>query len=210
VARLDPATLEFLARLVRLEPGSLVRLRGAELWSRVPWNVLVTVPALVPAGDITVSAAAWLALGVDDPSTLERLDAQWRAGLPAGPIVVREVMPLQVVRRMSEAAAATLRETESSGLRGRAVGARVLRDALLDHVPIIVAADADHASDVRVSQRLVQAVARMGLLTEMSGKETARVVTTGPWVGISTDRGSAWWRAQSGLAVNTGISTHRA
>jgi hypothetical protein len=193
-----------------LEPRSLVRVRGAELWSRVPWNVLVTVPASVPAADITVSAAAWLALGADDPSTLERLDAQWRAGMPAGPIVVRETMPVQVVRRVSEAAAETLRETESSGLRGRAVGARVLRDALLDHVPIIVAADADYANDVRVSQRIVQAVARMGLLTEVSDKETARVVTTGPWVGISTDRGAAWWRAQSGLALNPGLNTHRA
>ncbi len=209
MARLDPAIGEFLARLVRLDPQSLVRVRAAELWSSVPWNVLVTVPTTAPVQhDITVLAAAWLALDADDPSTLERLDAKWRAGTPSGPIVVRETLPVHVLRRVSEAAAETLRETESTGVRGRAVGARALRDALLDHVPIIVAADTDNATEVRVPQRIVQAVARMGFLAGPG--EAARVVTTGPWIGIATDRGSGWWRTQSGLALNPRVNTHRA
>jgi hypothetical protein len=205
MAGLTPATGDFLARLVRLDPASLIRVRGPELWSRVPWNVLVTcatgaTDAGAAARDVTVSAAGWLALGTDDPSTLERLDAQWRISLPSGPIVVRETMPIRIVRRVSVAAAETLRETESSGLRGRAVGARALRDALLDHVPIIVAAE---PADIRVPQRVVQAVARLGFLGAegVEDEATAQISTCGPWVGIATARGAAWWRAPSELQV---------
>jgi len=202
VAALTGATADFLGRLLRLDANSLVRLRDTEMWSRVPWNVLVTRAATVPVrGDFTVNAAEWLALGQEDPSTLEHLDAQWRAGLPTGTIVVRETMPAHIIGRISEAAAETLRETESSGLRGRAVGARMLRDALLDHVPITVAADAANPTPVRVPQRIVQAVVRMGLLPTDDG-ETVRIVTTGPWIGIATAYGSAWWRTQSGLTLN--------
>jgi hypothetical protein len=202
VAALTSGTADFLERLLRLDANSLVRLRGTELWSRVPWNVMVmrAGTASRPA-DFTVNAAEWLALGDEDPSALEHLDAQWRAGLPTGPIVVRETMPAHIIRRISEAAAETLRETESSGLRGRAVGARALRDALLDHVPIIVAADAANPTPVRVPQRIVQAVVRMGFLPTDDG-ETVQIVTTGPWIGIATGTGAAWWRTQSGLTLN--------
>ncbi len=207
---MNPSTGDFLARLVRLDPQSLVRVRGTQLWSRVPWNALVTRPATIESDDRTVRAADWLALGTDDPSTLERLDAQWRAGMPGNALVVRETLPVAVVRRMSEAAAETLRETEATGLRGRAVGARVLRDALLDHVPITVAADADHPTDVQVPQRLVQALVRMGFAVDGPDDQTARIVTSGPWIGIATVRGAAWWRGPSGLVVNAGLHAHRA
>jgi hypothetical protein len=47
-----------------------------------------------------------------------------------------------------------------------------------------------------------------------SGGGAARIVTAGRWIGISTDRGTGWWRGQSGLALNPrlnpSLNTHRA
>jgi hypothetical protein len=210
MADLTAATADFLRRLVRLDPSVLVRARGGDLWSRVPWNVLVTRPGSVPAADDrTVRASEWLALGLDDPSSLERLDGQWRAGLPPATVTVRETLPALVIHRISAAAADTLRETESTGVRGRAVGARALRDALLDHVPITVTADTPDATPVRVPQRIVQAVVRVGFLPPVSQDDEStavRIVTAGPWIGISTDCGTAWWRGPAGLT----LSPHRA
>lgn len=207
MAGLTPDVGDFLTRLTRLDGTALVRIRrasaGAELWARVPWDVLVarTTQGLeLIDDDITVSAAEWLAGGEPDLATLRRRDGEWRVGLPAGPGVVVETMPSSVVRRVDEAAAATLRETTESGLGGRAVGSRALRDALLDHVPIVVTVD-DDGRTVEIPQRIVQAVARMGFLGP--DLETLRIVALGPWVGISTAHGAAWWRRPVSLAIRT-------
>jgi hypothetical protein len=189
----------FLGRLTRLDPDALVRVREAELWARVPWNVLVTRTVAGLSSNRTVSAAAWLAHGGDDPSGLPNLDDQWRTGLPPATGVVVETVPTRILRRVSTAAAETLRETATGGLNGRAVGARAIRDALLDHVPIVVVADAG-MSEIRVPQRLVQAVARMHFLG--SDSDLTEIIAAGPWVGISTGNGGAWWRAASALALH--------
>ena len=209
---LDPLVGEFLARLVRLDPQALVRIRSnrtsavpaTELWARLPWNVLVMRPISSVTGDCTVSAKAWLSSGRDDPSQLAHLDAQWRVGMPPSAVSVRETLSADVLRGVSEAAAETLRETAVAGLNGRAVGARMLRDALLDHIPIVVAADAVYPNELRVPQRLVQAVARMGFLGEKA--DQARILEAGDWIGISTGLGDAWWRGRSALSLNA----HRA
>ena len=188
---------EFLGRLTRLDPAALVRIRGAEIWARVPWNVLVTRTVAGLSVDRTVSAAAWLAHD-GDPATLPSLDDRWRAGLPPATAPVVETIPSAVLRRLASSAAATLEETTQHGLNGRAVGSRALRDALLDHVPIVVTTD-DNEKEIRVPQRLVQAVARMGFLG--ADEDPTQVRAVGVWVGISTGQGAAWWRAATAMSL---------
>jgi hypothetical protein len=120
-----------------------------------------------------------------------------------------ESVPAIDVARVAEAAARTLREAAEKGVGGRRVGERVLRDALLDHVPIVVT-DPDGAR-IDVPQRLVQAVARMGFLGAPVA-ERADVVTFGDnlitvrlvtgWIGLGTSRGSAWYRPSSPLRLS--------
>lgn len=197
---MTPEIGDFLHRLVRLDPAAVVRIHGTELWGRVPWNVLVARTTSGSSGNRTVSAAAWLALDGDDPSDLPSLDRQWRTGLPPAAHTVVETIPAGVLRKLATAAADTLRETADSGLGGRAVGARILRDALLDHVPIVVVPEDVNAREIRVPQRLVQAVARMDFLG--GDEDPTHIVVAGPWVGIVTGRGVAWWRAEAALTLH--------
>ncbi|GAA5182778.1 hypothetical protein GCM10023322_20440 [Rugosimonospora acidiphila] len=189
----------FLARLTRLDPAALVRLRPAAagavaLWGRVPWGVLVarTVAGAV-AGDLTVPATALLermsAGRVDLPA---RRDHDWRWPVPPTSGEVVESVPVAELLRLGQAAAETLRST-----RGR-VGERVLRDALLEHVAIAVEA-ADGAA-VEVRQGVVQAVLRMGLVTT-DGDGVATVRTVGNWVGLATAHGEGWQQTGANLAV---------
>ena len=98
-----------------------------------------------------------------------RRDAQWRWPLP--PVRSRQVeaLPVAELRRIAEAAAGTLRTASEQGVAGRAVGQRALRDALLDHVAVLVTPDGPPAAPVEVPQRLVQAVVRMGFLGAAHG-----------------------------------------
>jgi hypothetical protein len=207
VAGLTPDVGAFLARLVRLDPHALVRVRVAgpdhfALWATVPWRVLVSrtvaASALVIAGatdDITVTAADWLARPDGDLSALARKDAAWRGALPASAGVVREAIRTNVVRDISAAAESTLRAVAGGALGDRGVGQRVVRDALLDHVPIVVEHDGER---IDVPQRLIQAVARMGFLG--ADDDLVRIRTIGSWIGISAAYGVAWWRTQNALA----------
>jgi hypothetical protein len=184
----------FLGRLIHLDPEAVVRLRPVgsaadgrtALWARLPWGVLVTreVAAVAP-GDVTVGAAALLAAGGTLPG---RRDAQWRWPLPYRAGTVVEEVPGGRVRQIAAAAAGTLREVTATGLEGRRVGVRVLREALLDHVAIVAEAG---GARVEVPQRLVQAVVRMGFLGG-SGDLPVRVRQDGRWVGLSAAYGTAW------------------
>jgi hypothetical protein len=83
----------------------------------------------------------------------------------------------------------------------------VLRDALLDHVALLVTApDGDR---VEVSQRLVQAVVRMGFLGPAgpAGDRPAQVGLAGRWVAISGPFGVAWLPPVNNLTVRP-IATH--
>jgi hypothetical protein len=186
----------FAARAARLDPGALVRLRPAgegavALWSRLPWGVLVCrgIPATV-ARDQTVSARDLLA-SVDAGVPASR-DADWRWSLPAVPGTLVERIPAADVVRVSAAAAQTLRTAAAEGVGGRAVGSRMLRDALLDHEPIVVTTDTGRR--IPVSQRLVQAVVRMGFVAAGSG-DFVDVRISGPWTALACAYGSAWHRA---------------
>ncbi|MEV4538283.1 hypothetical protein AB0J82_31330 [Asanoa sp. NPDC049518] len=188
----------FLSRLIRLDAATVVRLRPVDgrvqLWAPLPWGVLVgrTVPG-DGAGDATVSAAALFEEVARGGAVLPpRRDADWRWPLPplAGGRVVESV-PGEEVRRVAAAAAGTLRTATAEGVGGRAVGQRALRDALLDHVPIVVS---DGQSSVDVSQRLIQAVVRMGFLgqPDVSVAAFIDVRVSGRWIGLSAPYGVAW------------------
>jgi hypothetical protein len=121
------------------------------------------------------------------------------------------------LRQIAAAAAGTLRTAATEGVGGRAVGQRMLRDALLDHVAIVVtepapaAAGAEPAvgeSRIEVPQRLVQAIVRMGFLgptdvPEGSADAAVHVRLAGRWVGLTAPYGVAWLPPVSNLAVRT-------
>ena len=193
----------FLARLTRLDPGAPVRLRASgsrtALWARLPWEVLVTreVDGRGP-DDATVSAAELLAVLAQDGDQLpQRRDAQWRWPLPPPSAVTVESVSSVEIGRLAAAAAGTLREVTEGGLSGRAVGQRVVRDALLDHVALVVT-----PGPVEVPQRLIQAVSRMGFLgPESADLPDTRVRVAGRWVGLSAPYGVAWLQAVKNLTV---------
>jgi hypothetical protein len=214
----------FLARLTRLDPTAVVRLRSAgasgrtALWARLPWTVLVTrmVSGEGP-GDATVSAADLLAeVGRAGAALPVRRDADWRWPLPGSPGRVVETMTGAELRRIAAAAAGTLRTAAEHGVGGRAVGQRVLRDALLDHVAVVVTQqrDADSGTPsggdgIEVSQRLVQAVVRMGFLSPgtPADDDWVQVRAAGRWVGLSAPFGAAWSLKVSQLTLSpTGAS----
>jgi hypothetical protein len=191
-----------LSRLVRLDPAAVVRLRPAgagaprrvTLWAPLPWGVLVARSAAGgPAADVTVAAGALLDEvtrgGVALPP---RRDADWRWPLPSGGGQVVERVREAEVRRIAAAAAGTLRSASAHGVGGRAVGQRALRDALLDHVAIVVSPPGGGAP-VEVPQRLVQAVVRMGFLGPDGGRDIwADVRVAGRWTALSAPYGIAW------------------
>ncbi|MEU4239964.1 hypothetical protein [Actinoplanes sp. NPDC026619] len=196
----------FLARLTRLDPGAPVRLRGSAgrtaLWARLPWDVLVTreVAGRGP-DDATVSASELLSVLAGGGDRLPELrDAQWRWPLPPPASETVESVSASELTRLAAAAAGTLREVTAGGLSGRAVGQRAVRDALLDHVALVVTPP--DGRSVEVSQRLVQAISRMGFLgPEGADVPDTRVRVAGRWVGLSAPYGVAWLQAVSKLTV---------
>ncbi len=189
----------FLARLLRLDPGAVVRLRpgGPEsvaLWGRLPWGVLATrtVAGRIP-GDVTVGAAALLtALTEGHRNDPPRRDRDWRWALPPNDGAAVEVLPMATVQRLGLAAAEALRAG-----RGR-VGDRVLRDTLLDHVSIVITTV---DGDLPVRQGLVQALLRMGFMGT-DEEDGVTVLRAGGWVGLAARHGTVWLQNRISLTLN--------
>lgn len=204
----------FLVRLVRLDPAALVRVRPvrdapgrAELWAILPFDVAVARPVpIVSAADRTVAAGELLRSLSDPGAGVARRDEAWRWPLPSGPGRELERIPERELARVAQAAGQTLRDAATHGVAGRAVGERILRDALLDHVAITVTGPGDERVDV--PQRLVQAVVRMGFLQ----RETREYLTQGEtlvtvrranrWIGLVASYGSAWYLPRSSLLLS--------
>jgi hypothetical protein len=75
-----------------------------------------------------------------------------------------------------------------------------VRDALLDHVALVVTPPDGAAIDV--PQRVVQAVFRMGFLGPATvDRPEARVRVSGRWVGLSAPYGAAWLQRVSALSL---------
>jgi hypothetical protein len=205
----------FLARLVRLDPAAVVRLRSGPdgrttIWARLPWSALVGRTVTGPGpGDATVTAADLLAaLDRSGDQLPNRRDADWRWPLPPnrGARVIERI-PVAEVLRIAASAADALRAASTEGVAGRAVGERQLRDALLDHVAIEVTEEAGGSdAPVQVSQRLVQAVVRMGFLgrPDQATEERVLVRAAGRWVGLSGSYGSAWLPRDKQLVIHPG------
>ncbi|MGW0430979.1 hypothetical protein ACWDV4_00295 [Micromonospora sp. NPDC003197] len=219
----------FLARLTRLDRTAVVRLRSVPpsestgdahrtaLWARLPWNVLVgRTVAGAGVGDVTVAAGDLLAeLARNGTDLPYRRDADWRWPLPPSASRVVETLPGAELRRIAAAAAGTLRSAEAHGVGGRAVGQRAVRDALLDHVAVVVTqagADGTPPARAEVSQRLVQAIVRMGFLgpgTPTTDRDFAgaaddapvQVRLAGNWVGLSAPYGVTWSLKVSNLVM---------
>jgi hypothetical protein len=173
------------------------------LWARLPWDVLVTRQVVatrpVPA-DLTLRAGELLDL-LDCGEFPTGRDAQWQWPLPPSVGAVLDHIPAGELRRVGLAATRTVREAAGSGVGGRPVGSRVLRDTLLDHVPIVVQASGQR---VEVPQRLVQGVLRMGFLGSMDAHASAAPVAVravASWVGLAAEYGSAWRQVRRALAV---------
>jgi hypothetical protein len=129
-----------------------------------------------------------------------RRDEQWQWPLPpAGAEAVESIAGTEIIR-LATAAAGALRAVAAGGLAGRAVGQRAVRDALLDHVALVVTPAG--GGRVEVSQRLVQAVSRMGFLgpADVDAPNT-RVYVAGRWVGLSAPYGVAWLQHVKELTV---------
>lgn len=206
----------FLVRLLRLDSGAVVRLRPArdlpraEIWAMLPFGVLaVRALSVTVDTDVTVAAAALLA-SLEDPAAARprRRDEAWRWPLPPSGGQAVERVPAGEVDRVARAASRTLREASTQGLGGRAVGERVMRDALLDHIPIIVTGY--HGDRVDVPQRMVQAIVRMGFLGHASadpsgsvtfGDNLVTVRRASGWIGLDASYGSAWYRPGSPMRM---------
>ncbi len=216
----------FLRRLLRVDAGALVRLRPAgeglvALWAWLPWEVLVsrTLPGTA-AADATVGARALLGELTAGGGLPGRRDADWHWALPGSSGVVIEALPADSVRDLGSAAERTVRAALA---RDRRIGERVVRDAVLDHVAIVVesavttvsvtnvtlASPTERNVRIEVPQRLVQAVVRMGFIRhESSDREpTVRVLHSEPFVGLAAEYGVAWYRRPADLPVRPIIRT---
>ncbi|MGC1213407.1 MAG: hypothetical protein WA890_19325, partial [Micromonospora sp.] len=102
---------------------------------------------------------------------------------------------------IADAAAGTLRVAATEGVAGRAVGQRAVRDALLDHVAVVVTPDDSPDTRVEVPQRLVQGLVRMGFV----GPGAVQVRVAGRWVGLVGQYGAGWWQKVAELTLNPAI-----
>ncbi|GIG61000.1 hypothetical protein Lfu02_53720 [Longispora fulva] len=169
----------FCARVVRFDPGTLVRLSGGAVWARLPFDVLVTRPVEAGSGDVTYRADELLEAAVSPPPSR---DAEWRGALPRAAGRTLEEIPAVELRRIADAAAATLRDAPPT------LGERRVRDALLEHVAITVSTDDGESAEIPL--RLVLGLTRMGFL----GEAPVAVRRSGGWTGLVGEFGAAWYR----------------
>lgn len=211
----------FLARVVRLDPQALVRLRpygdgSVALWTWLNVGVLAVrvVPGTGPA-DAVVSASGLLdALaseavvpgavvpGVVVPGAVvpgvvlpPRRDAEWRGPLPGPGFRRLDVLPPDAVERLAVAGERTFKEAVAAGAGRSRSGARALTDAVLDHVAVAVTGPGDESADV--PQRAVQTLVSLGFL----GPDPVAVDVTAAWLRLVGTYGAVHLRRGTGLGV---------
>lgn len=189
----------FLTRVLRLDPGALVRLRRAgpsvQLWSWLPLDVLVTrqVAGQLELGDSTVAVADLLARLDSDQARVtlpHSQDARWRGALPGSSSWQRlDAVPAADLLAIVRAGADTFRTAALSSDPSR-VG-----EALLDHESLTVA---DDDTTVAVPLRVLQALARMGFLRP-DGQVVVAVSPT--WLRCDAAYGSVYRRRAGALSL---------
>jgi hypothetical protein len=198
--RLDsaPDAGAFLARVVRVDPGALVRLRpyaggAVALWTWLNVGVLAVrvVPGSGPA-DAVVAASSLLAGIAPEIILPVRRDTEWRGPLPGAGFRRLDEIPADVVARLAQAGERTFREAAAGRSRS---GARAVTDAVLDHVALSVTGPGGETADV--PQRAVQTLAALAFL----GPDPVAVDVTGTWLRLAGTYGAVHLRRGSGLSV---------
>jgi hypothetical protein len=204
--------LEELAPVLRrgadLDPGCLARIRvGAGAVSvlvRLPFDVLVsrtvTGGSEIADLDLTVRAAdllAWLDGSSVKPP--ERLDEQWRGGLPPAAGWRRlDAVPDDVVRGLVRTGALTLKDMTNAAVRDHGPGAQppaAASDALLNSIVLTVTDD--DAPPAEIPLRALSALTRMAFLPRGSH---IVVAVAGRWTRIAAEYGSVYLE-RPGLAL---------
>jgi hypothetical protein len=189
----------FLARVVRLDPAALIRLRpygegAVALWTWLNVGALaVRVVAGTGPRDAVVAASALLdaPLGAEVPLPPRR-DAEWRGPLPGTGFRRLDELPADVVARLAAAGERTFREAAAGRSRS---GARAVTDAVLDHVAVAVTGPGAETADV--PQRAVQALSSLGFV----GTDPVAVDVTAAWLRLVGTYGAVHLRRGTGLGV---------
>jgi hypothetical protein len=182
----------FVARAVRLEAGTAVRLRAREggrvdAWVATPFDVLATrtVHGEVSPTDVTVSGNELLAaLSVARDERVNPgppQDLLWRSALPpAQGWSEVDRLPAKVVADLADRGIGVARE--NVGPHGTPPA------SLLDQTVLTVSGD---RLEVKVPLRCLFAMAGMGFLGAGSeGQETLRVTATDAWLRIDAPYGA--------------------
>jgi hypothetical protein len=202
----------FLARMIRLDPAALVRVRCSggrvALWGWLPLEVLVTrVVRGDGPGDATVGAADLLAalaeptVGAVDGLAALAEPAAGGLAAPAESTVAmpgrrdeqwRGALPPAAVDELDAVPAEVIQRLLVAGertFREASTGAdpRAVGDALLDHETVTVSAGGTSAA---VPLRLLLGLARMGFL----GDDPVRIGVAGGWVRAAASYGAAYRR----------------
>jgi hypothetical protein len=180
----------FVARAVRLEATTVVRLRNrdaehVDAWVATPFDVLATRTVLgqVTPSDMTVSGNELLAaLAVlrgerVDPGRPQ--DMQWRSALPpSAHWQVVETLPAKVVSELADQGLAVARE--NTGPTGNPPA------SLLDQTVLTVTGD---GLEVKIPLRCLFAMSGMGFLGT-GDDERVRITATDAWLRIDARFGA--------------------
>lgn len=207
----DPAERDdlggFTARVVRLEPAALVRLRATSglvvAWAPTPFDVLVTrsVAGELRPSDITVSGTellAALAVGRSDqvdPGRPE--DARWQTELPTteGWRVVEEV-PAAELEALAERGIELAQEHGVA--HGHGGGGTVPPPGLLDQTVLTATGD---GMRVQVPLRLLFALSGMGFIGGHRTGDRVRISANDSWLRLDARFGAAVRRRRSLLPL---------
>lgn len=195
----------FVARVVRLDPAAVVRLRAADgrvtVWAATPFDVLATrtVHGSLQPADLTATANGLLtALTVDRSETVDPGPAAlWPGSLPPdeGWTAVDDV-PAAELERLTDRGLTVARE--NAGPHGPPT-------SLLDQVVLTVSADdpAIRAPAVKVPMRCLFALSGMGFLGSGDGT-SVRVSATGRWLRLDARYGAVVRRRVMSLPLLVG------
>jgi hypothetical protein len=198
----------FTARVVRLDPAALVRLRAGSgrvvAWAPTPFDVLVTraVRGELHPVDVTVSGnelLAALAVGRDDrvdPGRPE--DARWRSELPTGDgwRVVDEV-PASELEALADQGITLARE---HGVQhsGHGSSATTPPAGLLDQTVLTASGD---GMRVQVPLRCLFALSGMGFVGGGRPDDRVRISANDSWLRLDARFGAAVRRRRSLLPL---------